>query len=123
MAGEHTRFTCTVTENLDPKPLSENLKQLLVKGEEIEAAFKSPFYFVVFTNKRLVAREQNADLSKVVTHTIPYKSLDSFSVTYDKLLGFNHIVEISSCTKTIVVNFKVDVDITLVTKIMNDTVL
>ncbi len=123
MESEYTILSCILTEKLDPKPLGVNLKQLLVKGEKIVEAYKSPHYFIAFTNKRVVAREQNADHSKILTHTIPYRSIDSFSVVYDKLLGFNHTLEIRTSTLCVAVNFKIDVEINSIVSILNEAVL
>ncbi len=123
MENEYLKLTCVLTEKVDPIPLEKNIKQLLVKGEKIMDAYKSPLYFVALTNKRLVAREQNPDHSKILTHAIPYRSIDSYSIIYDKLLGFTHTLEIRTSTLSVILNFKIDVDINAIINILNEAVL
>ncbi len=123
MLSENSRFACVITEQVDPKPLEENIKQLLLQGEKVIDAFKSPLYYVVFTNKRVVMREQNPDRSKIITHTVPYRSIDSFSVIYDKVIDFTHIIELRSNTLVAILNFKIEVDVNMISKFISEAIL
>ncbi len=123
MENECLKLSCVISEEVDPKPLEKNLKQLLVKGEKIIAAYKSTVYFVVFTNKRIVAREQNSDHSNIIINTIPYRSIEFYTTVYDKLSGFTHILKIRTNNLELEVKFKIDVDINSMVSIFNEAVL
>ncbi len=60
---------------------TEELKQLLVNGEEIDVAFKLVRDLIVFTDKRLIlVDKQGITGKKVEYHSIPFKSISHFSI-------------------------------------------
>ena len=65
---------------INPKELKE-LDPILIKGEQIERAFKLVRDLYIFTNKRLVlVDKQGMSGKKVEYHSIPYDKVTHFSV-------------------------------------------
>lgn len=61
--------------------LQNELQHVLSDGETVERAYKLVRDFFVFTNRRLVlVDKQGMTGRKVEYHSIPYKSISSFSV-------------------------------------------
>jgi hypothetical protein len=66
---------------MDMADLKEELKEIVIEGEEIEKGYKVLRDYFVFTSKRLLLIDkQGMTGNKVEYHSIPYKSIRHFSV-------------------------------------------
>ncbi|SDC27533.1 MULTISPECIES: PH domain-containing protein [unclassified Candidatus Frackibacter] len=66
---------------MDMSDLEEELREIVIEGEEIEKGYKVLRDYFVFTNKRLLLIDkQGMTGNKVEYHSIPYKSIRHFSV-------------------------------------------
>ncbi|KXS40554.1 MAG: hypothetical protein AWU54_1938, partial [Candidatus Frackibacter sp. T328-2] len=66
---------------MDMADLEEELREIVIEGEEIEKGYKVLRDYFVFTNKRLLLIDkQGMTGNKVEYHSIPYKSIRHFSV-------------------------------------------
>ncbi|GAA5416268.1 hypothetical protein Pryu01_01300 [Paraliobacillus ryukyuensis] len=67
--------------NVDKSEISKEYSQLLVDGEEVNAAFKVIRDLFIFTDKRLIlVDKQGLTGKKTQFHSILYKSISHFSV-------------------------------------------
>ena len=67
--------------NVDSEKIHEELEEILISGETVDAAFKLIRDLIVFTSKRLIlVDKQGVTGKKVEYHSIPYKSISHFSV-------------------------------------------
>lgn len=67
--------------NVDSEKIQEELEEILISGETVDAAFKLIRDLIVFTSKRLIlVDKQGVTGKKVEYHSIPYKSISHFSV-------------------------------------------
>jgi hypothetical protein len=69
--------------------LEEELKQIIIEGENIECGYNILRDYFVFTNKRLIlVDKQGVTGSKKEFHSIPYKNIRHFSIesagTFDR---------------------------------------
>lgn len=61
-------------------PVPEDVKQMLVQGEEAVTAFKTFRDAAIFTNKRLIVRDAQGFTGKKIEITsLPYSSIHSWS--------------------------------------------
>ncbi|MFJ8243842.1 PH domain-containing protein [Peribacillus asahii] len=66
---------------ISKEEVRQELEQILIPAEEIDAAFKLVRDLIVFTNKRLImVDKQGLTGKKIEYHSIPYKSISHFSV-------------------------------------------
>lgn len=66
---------------VDKEEVKQNLQDILIPDEEIEAAFKVIRDLIVFTDKRMVlADKQGMTGKKTAYHSVMYKSITHFSV-------------------------------------------
>ncbi|MBO9130927.1 PH domain-containing protein [Bacillus sp. 165] len=66
---------------MNVETVQKELTMILVKGEQVEQAFKLIRDMFVFTDKRLIlVDKQGMTGKKVEYHSIPYKSITHFSV-------------------------------------------
>jgi len=74
------KFEWTITEELSKDKVPDTIKNLLVEGEEIQAAFKTFRDVAVITNKRLIFADKEGLMGKKVEiYSIPYRSIDMYS--------------------------------------------
>ncbi len=123
MAVEYKDYSLILEEKVSADSLGLNLDLLLVDEEEVLLAYKSSKEFVVFTNKRVLARKRHVDHS-VETHTIPYKSIDIFSIKYRSLRDKGiHTIEFRTTTGEVSMDFRNDVELDLINKIVTSAIL
>ena len=68
-------------DEVEAKKLQKEMQHVLTEGETITRAYKVVRDFFVFTDRRLVlVDKQGMTARKVEYHSIPYKSIASFSV-------------------------------------------
>lgn len=66
---------------VNPNELQREFQDILIEGEDVQAAFKIFRDKWVFTNKRLIMQDiQGITGTKKEYHSIPYKSIYHFSV-------------------------------------------
>ncbi|MGL4779914.1 MAG: PH domain-containing protein, partial [Bacteroidales bacterium] len=66
---------------VNPNELQREFQDILIEGEDVQAAFKIFRDKWVFTNKRLIMQDtQGITGSKKEYHSIPYKSIYHFAV-------------------------------------------
>ena len=66
---------------ITPKELDEDVRELLIEGEKIAAAFKTVRDQLVFTNKRIIAIDVQGVTGKRKSYaTMPYSKIQYFSI-------------------------------------------
>ena len=89
-------------------PVPEDIKEMLVNGEEAVEAYKTFRDSVTFTTKRIIVRDsQGMTGKKVEIYSIPYKIIDIWSSENAKgMFDFNAEIELWTRTG----NFKIKLD-------------
>ncbi|MFV0519440.1 MAG: PH domain-containing protein [Lachnospirales bacterium] len=124
MSNEVSNFNWIFSEKVDPYSLGLELNSFLVPGEEIITAYKTVRDVAIFTNKRVVIRDkQGLTGKKIETYTIPYKSINMYSVENAGTLDFTSEVELWTRAGHIKLNFKKDFDINLINNIIAREIL
>lgn len=66
---------------ISKEEVKQELEQILIENEEVDAAFKLVRDLFVFTDKRLIlVDKQGMTGKKIDYHSIPYKSISHFSI-------------------------------------------
>ncbi len=104
--------------------LEIDINQFLVDGEKVASAYRTVRDVAIFTNKRVVILD-NPGLTgnRVTTYTIPYKSINMFSVENAHILDPSSEVELWTRNGNIKLQFIKDFDIHLINKIIANEVL
>ncbi len=124
MAQEISNFNWIFSERVDPNSLDLELNKYLVQGEEVVTAYKTIRDVAIFTNKRLIIRDrQGITGKKIETYTIPYKSINMFSVENAGTLDFTSEVELWTKAGHVKLNFKKDFDIHLINSVLAAEIL
>lgn len=106
-------------------PIPDDVKNLLVEGEEAVAAFKTLRDSAIFTDKRLIVRDaQGLTGKKVEIYSLPYSSINMWSTeNAGKFLDFNAEVELWTRAGHIKINLQKGVDIRKFDKLIANAVL
>ncbi len=104
--------------------LDINIDQFLVEGEEIVCAYKTVRDMAIFTNKRVVIQDTpGLTGNRVTTYTVPYKSINMFSVENAHVHDPSSEVELWTRNGNIKLQFVKDFDINLINKVIANEVL
>ncbi len=89
------------------------VKEILIDGEKIEAAYKTVRDVAVITNKRIiVADKQGLTGKKVEIYTIPFKSIVIYSSENARgILDFNSEIQLWTRAGTFKLNLKKGINI------------
>ncbi len=73
-------FEWTIMEELDKSKIPEEVRSVLIEGEEVLAAYKTIRDVALITNKRIIlADKEGLRGKKVEIYSIPYRSIDMYS--------------------------------------------
>lgn len=76
-------------------PIPSDIEELMIPGEQAQAAFKPMRDSASFTNKRLIVRDaQGLTGKKVEMYSLPYSSVNMWSTENAGTLDFNSEVEL-----------------------------
>ncbi|NLY71318.1 MAG: PH domain-containing protein [Clostridiales bacterium] len=105
-------------------PIPDDVKDLLVTGEEAVAAYKTFRDSAIFTNKRLIVRDaQGITGKKVEIYSLPYSSINMWSTENAGTIDFNAEVELWTRAGRIKINLKKGVDIRRFDKLIAEFLL
>ncbi|WDU83619.1 PH domain-containing protein [Caloramator sp. Dgby_cultured_2] len=106
-------------------PIPDDVKDLLVEGEEAIAAYKTLRDSAIFTNKRLIVRDaQGLTGKKVEIYSLPYSSINMWSTeNAGRFLDFSAEVELWTRAGHIKINLNKGVDIRKFDKLIANAVL
>lgn len=105
--------------------IPDDVKDLLIEGEEAIAAYKTFRDSAVFTNKRLIVRDaQGITGKKVEIYSLPYSSINMWSTeNAGKIFDFNAEVELWTRAGHIKVNLQKGVDVRKFDKLIANVLL
>ncbi len=106
-------------------PIPQDVQELLVKGEEAVAAYKTIRDSAVFTNKRLIVRDAQGLSGKTVEiYSLPYTSINMWSTeNAGKLLDLKAEVELWTRVGHIKVNLRKGIDVRKFDRLIANAVL
>lgn len=106
-------------------PIPDDVKDLLVEGEEVIAAYKTLRDSAIFTNKRLIVRDaQGLTGKKVEIYSLPYSSINMWSTeNAGRFLDFSAEVELWTRAGHIKINLNKGVDIRKFDKLIANAVM
>jgi len=106
-------------------PIPDDVKKILVKGEEAVAAYKTFRDSAIFTNKRLIVRDaQGLTGTKVEIYSLPYSSILMWSTENSgKLLDVNSEVELWTKIGSIKVKLRKGIDIRKFDELISNAIL
>jgi len=106
-------------------PIPDDVKDLLVEGEEAIAAYKTFRDSAIFTNKRLIVRDaQGITGKKVEIYSLPYSSINMWSTeNAGKMFDLNAEVELWTRAGHIKINLQKGVDIRRFDKLIANALL
>ncbi len=115
--SELQNFQWIFSEKVDQNSLGLEFDKFLVPGEQVITAYKTVRDMAIFTNKRVVIRDkQGITGKKIETYTIPYKSINMFSVENSGTFDVTSEVELWTRAGNFKLSFKRDFDIELINK-------
>ncbi len=105
---ENTSWTFVV-----PCEIPEDVKELIIPGEEAVCAYKTLRDVAIFTNKRLIVRDaQGVTGKKIEMYTLPYSSIIMYSTENGrKFLDANSEIELWTKAGKIKINLDKKVNI------------
>lgn len=107
-----------------PNDEIELTSDFLIAGEEIVCGYKTSRDVAVFTNKRIVIRDkQGMRGKKIETYTIPYKSINMYSVENAGTFDLSAEVELWTRAGHIKLKFTKGFDISLINKVIASEIL
>lgn len=94
-------------------PTPTDVSHLLLKGEEVKAAYETIRDKALFTNKRLIVRDaQGLTGKKIETYSLPYSSIMMWSTeTAGNFLDFSSEVQLWTKIGKIKIHLKKDIDL------------
>lgn len=106
-------------------PLPDDVRNMLVEGEEAICSYKTVRDVAVFTNKRLIVRDtQGLTGKKVEIYCLPYSSINMWSTeNAGSFLDFNAEVELWTRAGHIKINLDKKVDIRKFDKLLAEVLL
>ena len=101
------------------------VKEILIDGEKIEAAYKTVRDVAVITNKRIiVADKQGLTGKKVEIYTIPFKSIVIYSSENARgILDFNAEIQLWTRAGTFKLNLKKGINIRKIDRLIAQHIL
>lgn len=122
MANELVKFAeWTFFQEVQPP---HDVLAMLVQGEQAYAAFKTIRDVAVFTSHRLIVRDsQGITGKKVETYSLPWKSIDMWSVENAGTLDFNSEVELWTRAGHVKINLKKGADVNRINALLSAFVL
>ncbi|HHV58855.1 MAG TPA: PH domain-containing protein [Clostridiaceae bacterium] len=110
---------------LSEVPIPDDVKDLLVEGEEAVAAYKTFRDSAIFTSKRLIVRDaQGLTGKKVEIYSLPYSSIVMWSTeNAGRFLDINAEVELWTRAGHIKINLNKGVDIRKFDKLIANALL
>lgn len=100
------------------------VKEILVDGEHVEAAYKTIRDVAVITNKRIIiADKQGITGKKVEVYTIPFKSIVMYSSENAGRLDFNAEIELWTRAGKLKLNLKKGIDIRKLDRLIGKYIL
>ncbi|WP_172135414.1 PH domain-containing protein [Adlercreutzia sp. ZJ473] len=121
MANELARFAeWTFMGEVSPS----RAQDLLVEGEQAVAAFETIRDIAVFTTKRLIVRDaQGLTGKKVETYSLPWRSVDMWSVENAGHLDLSAEVELWTRAGHVKINLKRGADVNKISRMIAEAVL
>lgn len=93
-------------------PVPNNINNLLVEGEVANDAYKTIRDVAVFTNKRLIIMDaQGFTGKKKEIYSLPYRSINMWSIENAGTLDFNAEVELWTRVGNLKINLRKDIDV------------
>lgn len=109
-----------IQETQTPK----EIKEILIDGEQVEAAYKTLRDVAVVTNKRIIiADKQGITGKKVEVYTIPFKSIVMYSSENAGIIDFNAEIELWTRAGNFKLNLKKGVDIRKLDRLIGQHIL
>ena len=101
-----------------------DVDNLLVKGENAIAAYKTFRDMAIFTNKRLIVRDsQWITGKKVEVYSLPYSSINMWSTENAGIIDFNSEVELWTRAGHFKVKLSKNVDVRKFDKLIGELIL
>ena len=105
-------------------PIPNDVKQILVKGEEAVAAYKTFRDSAIFTNKRLIVRDsQGLTGTKIEIYSLPYSSILMWSTENAGIIDLNAEVELWTKIGSIKVKLRKGIDIRKFDELLSNAIL
>lgn len=102
----------------------KHIQEMLVDGEEVISCFKTVRDVAAFTNKRLIVSDsQGITGIKKEIYSLPYKSIDMFSVENAGVADFNSEVELWTRAGHVKINLKRGADVKKIARIIAEHIL
>lgn len=103
---------------------SQEILDMLIQGEQAYAAFKTIRDFAVFTSHRLIVRDsQGITGKKAETYSLPWKSVNMWSIENAGKLDFNSEVELWTRAGHVKINLKKGADVNRINDLLAAFVL
>lgn len=104
--------------------IPSDVKDLLIKGEEAVAAYKTIRDCAIFTNKRIIIKDaQGFTGKKIEVYSIPYSSINMWSTENAGMIDFNSEVELWTRAGHFKINLSKGIDVRKFDKLMANYVL
>ncbi|MBR0406260.1 MAG: PH domain-containing protein [Eggerthellaceae bacterium] len=122
MANELAKFAeWTFFQEVQP---TKDVMDMLLQGEQVYAAFKTIRDIAVFTSYRLIVRDsQGLTGSKIETYSLPWKSVDMWSIENAGMLDFNSEVELWTRAGHVKINLKKGADVNRINGLLTAFIL
>ena len=122
MANELVKFAeWTFFQEVQP---TGDIMSMLIQGEQAYAAFKTIRDIAIFTSHRLIVRvAQGVTGKKVETYSLPWKSVDMWSIENAGMIDFNAEVELWTRAGHVKINLKKGADINRINQLLSAFVL
>ncbi|MET3574994.1 PH domain-containing protein [Bhargavaea ullalensis] len=105
-------------------PVPDDIRELLIEGEEAQVAYKTVRDVAVVTNKRfIIADKQGITGKKVEVYTIPFNSINMYSTENAGRLDLNSEIELWTRAGQMKINFGRGVDVRKLDKIIANAIL
>lgn len=104
--------------------IPRDVDNILAKGEEVHAAYKTIRDCAIFTNKRLIVRDsQGLTGKKIEVYSLPYSSINMWSTENAGIIDINSEVELWTRAGHFKINLKKGIDIRKFDKLIADLIL
>lgn len=122
MSNELVKFAeWTFFQEVQP---TQDIMAMLIQGEQVYAAFKTVRDIAAFTSHRLIVRDsQGISGKKIETYSLPWKSVNMWSIENAGTLDFNSEVELWTRAGHVKINLKKGADINRINGLLSAFVL